>query len=78
MRLPHSRDAEKCSICTSVGNVSEVEVLQGLNDFVGVTPAAGRVVEDLVGEEVLIGGVEGGAAGAVQPVGIHLNCCGIS
>ena len=46
--------------------------------MVGVAPAAGGVVERLVGEEVLIGGVEGGLAGVVQPVGIDLNCCGIS
>ena len=38
--------------------VLEVEVLQGLDGVVGVTPAAGGVVEALVGEEVLIGGVE--------------------
>ena len=36
----------------------EVEVLQGVDGVVGVTPAAGGVVEALVGEEVLIGGVE--------------------
>ena len=45
--------------------------------MVGVAPAAGGVVKALVGEEVLIGGVEGGAAGVVQPVGVDLNCCGI-
>ena len=53
----------------------EVEVLQGLDSLVGVAPAAVGVVEALVGEEVLIGGVEGGAAGVVQPVGVDLNCC---
>ena len=35
----------------------EVEVLQGLDSLVGVAPVAGGVVEALVGEEVLIGGV---------------------
>ena len=44
----------------------------------GVAPVAGGVVEALLGEEVLIGGVEGGAAGVVQSVGIDSNCCGIS
>ena len=34
--------------------------------MVGVTPAAGGVIEDLVGEEVLILGVVGGAVGVVQ------------
>lgn len=53
----------------------EVEVLQGLDSLVGVAPVAGGVVEALVGEEVLIGGVERGAAGVVQPVGVDLNCC---
>ena len=43
--------------------------------MVGIAPAARGVVEALVGEEVLIGGVEGGAAGVVQPVGVDLNCC---
>ena len=47
--------------------------MQGLNGLVGVGPAAGGVIEDLVGEEVLIGGVEGGLAGVVEAVGIHLN-----
>ena len=42
-----------------------------------VTPGAGGVVEGLVGEEVLIGGVEGGAAGAVQAVGVDLDLGGI-
>ena len=56
-----------------VGLPSEVEVLQGLDGVVGVTPAAGGVVEALVGEEVLINGVEGGFAGVVEAVGIHLN-----
>ena len=36
---------------------SEVEVLEGLDDLVGVAPAAGGVVEALVEEDVLIGGV---------------------
>ena len=36
----------------------EVEVLQGFDGLVGVAPAAVGVVEALVGEEVLIGGVE--------------------
>ena len=40
----------------------------------GVIPGAGGVVEGLVGEEVLIDGVEGWAAGVVQAVGIDLNC----
>ena len=53
----------------------EIEVLQGLDGLVGVAPAAVGVVEALVGEEVLIGGVEGGAVGVVQPVGVDLNCC---
>ena len=44
----------------------------------GVAPVAGGVVEALVGEEVLIGGVEVGAAGVVQSVGIDLKYCGIS
>ena len=35
----------------------EVEVLEGLDDLVGVAPAAGGVVEALVEEDVLIGGV---------------------
>ena len=56
----------------------KIEVLEGLDGVVGVAPVAGGVVEGLVGEEVLIGGVEGGLAGVVQPVGIDLNCCGIS
>ena len=51
--------------------------MQGLNDFVSVTPAAGGVVEDLVGEEVLIGGVERGAAGVVQAIGVDLDRGGI-
>ena len=55
----------------------EVDISQRIDDLVGVTPAAGGVVEALVGEEVLIGGVEGGAAGVVQPAGIDLNCFGI-
>ena len=55
----------------------EVEVLEGLDDLVGVTPSARVVVEALVGEEVLIGGVEGGAAGAVQAVGVDLDLGGI-
>ena len=42
----------------SVGIASEVEVLQGLDGLVGVAPAAGGVVEALVGEEVLINGCE--------------------
>ena len=52
--------AEECFRCflakTAVSGL-EVEVLQGLDGVVGVTPAAGGVVEGLVGEEVLIGGV---------------------
>ena len=44
----------------SEGVISEVELLQRLDDLVGVTPAASRVVEALVGEKVLIGGCEGG------------------
>ena len=56
----------------------EIEVLEGLDGLVGVAPAARGVIEALVGEEVLIGGVEGGAVGVVQPVGVDLNCCGIS
>ena len=32
----------------------EVEILEGLDGVVGVTPAAGGVVEGLVGEEVLM------------------------
>ena len=36
----------------------KIEVLEGLDGVVGVTPVAGGVVEGLVGEEVLIGGVE--------------------
>ena len=47
--------------------------MEGLDDLVGVAPAAGGVVEALVGEEVLIGGVEGGAAGAVQAIGVDLD-----
>ena len=43
----------------------------------GIGPAARGVIEALVGEEVLIGGVEGGAAGAVQAVGVDLNLVGI-
>ena len=39
----------------------EVDISQGLDGLVGVTLAAGGVVEALVGEEVLISGVEGGA-----------------
>ena len=68
---------KNCSICTSVGLGLEVEVLEGMNDLVGISPAARVVVEALVGEEVLIGGVQGGAAGVVQSVGDDLNCCGI-
>ena len=45
--------------------------------MVGVAPAAVGVVEALVGEGDLIGGVERGAAGVVQPVGIDLNYFGI-
>ena len=37
--------------------IGSEEVLEGLDDLVGVAPAAGGVVEALVGEEVLIGGV---------------------
>ena len=58
--------------------IGSEEVLEGLDGVVGVAPVAGGVVEDLVGEQVLIGGVEGGVAGVVQAVGIHLNCCGVS
>ena len=53
----------------------EVEALQGVDGVVGVAPAARGVVEALIGEEVLIGGVVGDAAGVVQPVGGDLNCC---
>ena len=35
----------------------EVEVLEGLDDLVGIGPAARGVVEALVEEDVLIGGV---------------------
>ena len=55
--------------------------MQGLNGVVGVAPVAGGVVEDLIGEEVLISGVEGGAASVVEPVGIDLDrggICGVS
>ena len=38
--------------------VLEVEVLEGLDGLVGIGPAARGVIEALVGEEVLIGGVE--------------------
>ena len=55
----------------------EVDISQRVDDLVGVTPAAGGVVEALVGEEVLIGGFEGGAVGVVQAVGIHLDRGGI-
>ena len=55
----------------------EVDISQRVDDLVGVTPAAGGVVEALVGEEVLIGGFEGGAAGAVQAVGVDLDLGGI-
>ena len=60
-------------------NVSalKVDVLQGLDDVVGISPASRSVVEALVGEEVLIGGGEGGAAGVVQAVGVDLNFGGI-
>ena len=51
----------------------KVEVLQGLDGVVGVAPVARGVVEALAGEEVLIGGVEGGAAGVVQAIGVDLN-----
>ena len=64
-----------------VGLPSEVEVLQGLDGVVGVTPAAGGVVEALVGEEVLIGGVEGGLTVFVHFVAVDLNrgagICGV-
>ena len=43
----------------------------------GIGPSARGVIEALVGEEVLIGGVEGGAAGAVQAVGVDLDLGGI-
>ena len=56
----------------------EIEVFQGLDGVVGVAPVARGVFEALVGEEVLIGVGAGDAAGAVQPVGVDLNCCGIS
>ena len=55
----------------------EVVCVQRVDGVVGVAPAARSVVEALVGEEVLIGGVERGAAGVVQPAGIDLNCFGI-
>ena len=52
-----------------------------MDGVVGVAPAASHVVKALVGEEVLIGGVEGGAAVVVQVIGIHLNrgagICGV-
>ena len=54
----------------------EVEILEGLNGLVGVAPAAGGVVEALVGEEVLIDGVEGGFAAVVEAVGVGLDGCG--
>ena len=56
-----------------VGFGLEVEVLQGLDGVVGVAPAARRVVKALVGEEVLIGGVEVGATGVVQVIGVDLT-----
>ena len=46
--------------------------------MVGVTPVAGGVVERLVGEEVLIGGVERGITGDAQSVSIDLSCYGVS
>ena len=61
----------------SVGFGSKIQVLEGLDGVVAVTPAAGRIVEALVGEEVFIGGVEGGAAGVVQAIGIDLDLGGI-
>ena len=39
----------------------------------GVTPVAEGVVEALVGEEVLIGGVAGGASVVVQAIGVGLD-----
>ena len=57
--------------------VLEVELLQGLDGVVGVTPAAGGVIEGLVGDEVLIGGVEGGFAVCVDSVGVDLNRCAV-
>ena len=55
----------------------EVDISQRVDDLVGVTPAAGGVVEALVGEEVLIGVGEGDAAGVVQAVGVDLDLGGI-
>ena len=48
----------RCFLAKTAVSGLEVEVLQGLDGLVGVAPAAGGVVEGLVGEEVLIGGVE--------------------
>ena len=67
--------------CRSDGLVLEVEVLQRVDGLVGVSPAAGGVVEALVGEEVLIGGVEGGLTVFVHFVAVDLNrgagICGV-
>ena len=64
-------------LSVSAGVASKVEILEGLDGLVGIGPAARGVIEALVGEEVLIGGVEGCAAGAVQAVGVDLDLGGI-